>query len=140
MRDGFWYLVGFDHGRRDRRTYRIDRIESDVQLQSGSTFERPANFDPREAIPDDPKLIGADDSTRDARVWIDRGRAAAAVRELGEDRVVERRSDGSIEFDVPCAHLPAFRSWLLGYLEHAEVLAPDSVRQNVIDWLEAVAT
>lgn len=140
LRDGFWYLVGFDHGRRDRRTYRIDRIESDVQLQSGSTFERPANFDPREAIPDDPKLIGADDSTRDARVWIDRGRAAAAVRELGEDRVVERRSDGSIEFDVPCAHLPAFRSWLLGYLEHAEVLAPESVRQSVIDWLEAVAT
>lgn len=140
LRDGFWYLVGFDHGRGERRTYRIDRIESDVRLEPGSTFERPANFDPRQAIPEDPKLLGADDTVPDARVLIDRIRAAAAVRELGEDRVVERRADGSIVVDVPCAHLPAFRSWLLGYLEHAEVLAPDSVRQSVVDWLEAVAT
>jgi proteasome accessory factor B len=39
---------------------------------------------------------------------------------------------------VPCANLPAFRSWLLGFSEHAEVIAPEDVRAHVVEWLEAV--
>jgi predicted DNA-binding transcriptional regulator YafY len=140
LRDGFWYLVGFDHPRAERRTYRIDRIESDVAVQSGSTFDRPSDFDPRDAIPDDPKLIGADASTPDARVRIDAHRASAVIRELGQGRVAARHPDGSIEVDVPCANLPAFRSWVLGFLEHAEVIGPDDVRQHIVDWLTEVAS
>jgi hypothetical protein len=49
-----------------------------------------------------------------------------------------RHDDGSIEIDVPCANLPAFRSWLLGYLGHAEVLGPHDVRADVIGWLEGM--
>ncbi len=140
LRDGFWYLVGFDHARAERRTYRIDRIESDVAVRSGSTFDRPSDFDPRDAIPDDPKLIGADASTPDARVRIDAHRASAVIRELGDGRVAARHPDGSIEVDVPCANLPAFRSWVLGFLEHAEVIGPDDVRQHIVDWLTEVAS
>ena len=138
LRDGFWYLIGYDHGRQDRRTYRIDRIEGLVQPIAGESFERPDGFDPRDAFPDDPKLIGADAAVPDARVLVDGARAAAAVAEVGSDRVRTRHEDGSIEIDVPCANLPAFRSWLFGYLEHAEVLAPAEVRADVIDWLEGM--
>ena len=99
-------------------------------------FERPADFDPRAAFPDDPKMIGADANVPDARVRIDEPRASAAARDLGEDRVVRRDEDGAIEVMVPCANGPAFRSWLLGYLEHAEVLEPPSVRSDVIAFLE----
>jgi predicted DNA-binding transcriptional regulator YafY len=140
LRDGFWYLIGFDHERSDRRTYRIDRIEDEVRVVAGSSFERPAGFDARDAFPDDPKLIGADDRVPDARVRIDARRAAAAVRELGEERVAARHADGAVDVDVPCANVAAFRSWLLGYLEHAEVLDPAEVRADVIEWLEAVAS
>ena len=140
LRDGYWYLVGFDHERADRRTYRIDRVQGGVDVVAGSSFERPTGFDPRNAFPDDPKQIGADDRTPDARVVIDASRAAVAIRELGADRMVARHPDGSIEVDVPCANVPAFRSWLLGYLEHAEVVSPPEVRDDVIDWLEAVAS
>lgn len=140
LRDGFWYLVGFDHARSERRTYRIDRIESDVAVQAGSKFDRPSDFDPRDAIPDDPKLIGADASTPDARVRIDAHRASAVIRELGDGRVVARHPDGSIEVDVACANLPAFRSWVLGFLEHAEVIGPHDVRQHIVDWLTEVAS
>ena len=140
LRDGFWYLVGFDHARAERRTFRIDRIESDVVVQSDSKFDRPSDFDPRDAIPDDPKLIGADMSTPDARVRIDAHRASAVIRELGDGRVAARHPDGSIEVDVACANLPAFRSWVLGFLEHAEVIGPDDVRQHVVEWLREVAS
>jgi predicted DNA-binding transcriptional regulator YafY len=60
-----------------------------------------------------------------------------AVRELGDARVARRLDDGSVEVEVPCANGIAFRSWLLGYLEHAEVLEPESVRADVIAFLEA---
>jgi predicted DNA-binding transcriptional regulator YafY len=139
LRSGFWYLIGFDEGRGERRTYRIDRIDGSVTAKpEPGSFERPADFDPRDAFPDDPKLIGADPAVPDARVTIDAVRAGHAERELGSERVVERRADGSIVVSVPCANQPAFRSWVLGYLEHAEVLEPESARDDVIAWLEAV--
>jgi predicted DNA-binding transcriptional regulator YafY len=138
LRDGFWYLIGFDHGRSEQRTYRIDRIEGGVESIPGSTFERPAGFDPRAAFPEDPKLIGATETVPVARVRIDSERADAAVRDLAEDRVLWRGEDGAVEVEVPCANLPAFRSWLLGFVEHAEVLDPEDVRAHVVAWLEAV--
>jgi predicted DNA-binding transcriptional regulator YafY len=138
LRDGFWYLVGFDHGRSEQRTYRIDRIEGSVDAVPGSSFERPAGFDPRAAFPQDPKLIGATETVPVARVRIDRERAGPAVRDLAEERVLWRGDDGAVEVEVPCANLPAFRSWLLGFAEHAEVIAPEEVRAHVVGWLEAV--
>ena len=42
-------------------------------------------------------------------------------------------------FEVPCANAGAFRSWVLGLLEHAEVLSPPAVRADVVEWLRATA-
>jgi predicted DNA-binding transcriptional regulator YafY len=110
-----------------------------VSVVEGRTFERPPGFDPRDALPADPKLMGGGGG-REARVLIDAARAVAAVADLGDQRVVARRDDGAVEVDVPCDNLAAFRSWLLGFVEHAEVLAPDDVRRHVVDWLESVAS
>jgi predicted DNA-binding transcriptional regulator YafY len=147
LRGGFWYVIGHDHDRADRRTFRVDRFDSVADDGSGSvrlgepgSFQRPASFDPRAAFPSDPKQIGyvADESV-DALVRIDAVRAAAVERELGADRVVERDADGRILVSVPAANLDAFRSWVLGLLDHAVVVAPPEVRQHVVDWLGAVA-
>jgi predicted DNA-binding transcriptional regulator YafY len=73
-------------------------------------------------------------------VLVDAPRASIAIADLGEERLLERHDDGSIEVGVPCANLPAFRSWLLGYLEHAEVLSPSTVRDEVVAWLEQVGS
>jgi len=40
---------------------------------------------------------------------------------------------------VPCANLPAFRSWVLGFLADAEVLGPTEVRADLVGWLEGIA-
>ncbi|HSJ90538.1 MAG TPA: WYL domain-containing protein, partial [Ilumatobacter sp.] len=61
-------------------------------------------------------------------------------RQVGPERVRVRHDDGSIEVAVPCGNEPAFRSWLLGYLDAAEVLAPVDVRDGVVAWLEAVVS
>ncbi len=138
LRDGYWYLIGFDHAREERRTYRIDRMEDRVTIDADrEPFERPADFDPRTAFPEDPKMIGADAATPDARVLIDAARAADVVRDLGSDRVHRHLDDGSVEVAVPCANVPAFRSWLLGHLDHAEVLEPADLRDDVVAFLRA---
>jgi proteasome accessory factor B len=139
LRSGFWYLVGHDHERDARRTFRIDRIQGSVAIDEPITVPRPADFDPTDAVPGDPKLIGATGEISHASVWVHGERAAAVVRELGDERVLERRADGSVVVEVPCANLPAFRSWVLGFVEFAEVLGPDDVRADIIGWLEAIA-
>ena len=62
----------------------------------------------------------------------------AVVREVGESAVVERRDDGGVVVRVPCTNLPAFRSWVIGLLEHAEVLSPREVRDDLVSWLSSM--
>jgi predicted DNA-binding transcriptional regulator YafY len=142
LRGGFWYVIGHDHARGERRTFRVDRFEGGadgVSIGAGGSFERPSSFDPRTAFPADPKQIGhVPDESVEALVRIDALRAAAVERELGAERVTERDHDGSIVVSVPAGNLTAFRSWVLGLLEHAVVISPPEVRQHIIDWLSAV--
>jgi predicted DNA-binding transcriptional regulator YafY len=139
LRGGFWYVVGHDHEHDEVRTYRVDRIEDGVTAGPPGQFERPVDFDLAASFPADPKLLGAESPDATARVLVDAIRAAAVERELGSERVRARHDDGAVEFDVPCANAAAFRSWVLGLLDYAEVLEPSDVRTAVIDWLRRTA-
>lgn len=143
LRGGFWYVIGHDHDRGERRTFRVDRIDggpASIEVGDAGSFERPEGFDPRTAFPADPKQIGNDPSdAAEAIVRIDAVRAAAVERELGADRVTRRHPDGSIEALVPAGNVDAFRSWILGLLDHAVVIGPPATRAVVVDWLAAIA-
>lgn len=140
LRGGFWYVAGHDHTRDARRTFRVDRIDGPISTGSAGAFERPRDFDPRDAFPADPKEIGhGSDVGVDATVWISPVRARAVEREVGSERVSARHDDGAIEVVVPATNLDAFRSWVLGLLDHAVVLEPPAVRDHVRGWLRSVA-
>jgi proteasome accessory factor B len=139
LRDGFWYLVGFDHARGDRRTFRVDRIDGRITMGDGEQFERPEGLNLRTVLPDDPKMLGADGDTTEAVVRVDAVRAPAVVRELGADRLVDTSPNGDVDVRVPCANREAFRSWVLGLMEHAEVRSPADVRADIVEWLERQA-
>lgn len=139
LRGGFWYVVGRDHEHDEVRTYRVDRIEGTVVAGDADAFDRPARFDLRQAFPADPKRIGVEDEDAVALVRVDAARAGTVERELGADRVRQRHGNGAIDVEVPCANVPAFRSWLLGLLEHAEVLGPALLRADVVAWLRVLA-
>lgn len=137
LRTGFWYVVGLDHGHGEVRTFRVDRIEGDVTVGEQG-FERPVGFDPRAAFPADPKALGGDEAA-EATVLVAPARAAGVRRELGDDAVVRVLDDATVEFKVPCANIDAFRSWLIGLGEHAEVVAPAEVRHSFVAWLRGLA-
>jgi proteasome accessory factor B len=139
-RQGNWYVVGRDVTRDEERTFRVDRVESAVELSEPSAFERPADVDVRSAFPADAKLLGlAGDEPPEADVLVSAPRAGVVERELGEESVIERHPDGSVMVRVPCANRIAFRSWVIGHLEHAEVISPLDERTAMIDWLRDVS-
>ncbi len=140
LRDGYWYVIGYDHGHDEVRTFRVDRIDGAVSAGNSGSFERPVDFDIRAVFPSDPKLLGDPETEiTHATVRIAAQRAALVAGEVGEVAVTRRHSDGSIDVEVPCLNRDAFRSWVLGLTDHAVVVAPDEVRADVVAWLGQIA-
>ncbi len=61
------------------------------------------------------------------------------VDDLGDAAVVERKDDGAVVVELRVVNREAFRTWVLALLEHAEVLEPPELRDDMIDWLQALA-
>lgn len=138
FRRGFWYVVGHDHDRQAIRSFRVDRIEGLPRLVEGPGFERPEGFDPSTVLPEDAWRLGEGDSVT-ARVRVDALHAGMVEAELGGGAVVAWREDGSIEVELAVVNRDAFRSWVLGLLDHAVVLGPEPLRSDLVSWLERVA-
>jgi proteasome accessory factor B len=127
---GHWYLVGWDRGRDDERVYRVDRIEGDVE--PGDASRRPVG-----SIPDPGALRGwelGDGEPVMAELLVDADQAAWARYAIGSDG--DQRPDGSVVFTVPVRNREAFRSLAISLLEHAEVLGPRELREDIVTWLE----
>lgn len=138
LRDGFWYVVGFDQDRGARRTFRVDRCEGEVAIDSAIVFEPPADGDVGAALPTNPLLLGDElAAEREAVVHIAARRAWLVEREIGSERILVRHDDGSITIRLPFTNEDALRSWVLGFLDDAELLEPVDVRDRLIEWLRA---
>src|SRR5581483_9127933 len=119
---GWWYVVGWDRVRAAQRVFRVDRMTGPVSIGEPSTFTPPPGFDPRAAVPAPWQLPG-DDSV-EAEVVVDATVAQLAVAELGSTVSAEWEAGGSVRLRVLVSHRGAFRAWVLGLLDHAEVVGP----------------
>ena len=137
-RGGYWYAVGHDNVRNAVRSFRVDRIDGKVKV-TDRNFERPEGFDIQAAVATDTQMLGEGAEPTLAHVLISAPLVASVLREFGEDAVLETRDDGSVVVGVQCGNEAPFRSWLLGLVDGAEVLAPKDVRTGIIEWLTVVA-
>ncbi len=138
FRNGHWYAVGHDADRDAIRAFRANRIEGDVDLGEPGAFEPPAGFDPSSALRDEPWRFG-DEEPVEARVRVGAPQAAWVVAEVGEQAVEERGDDGSVVLRMAVTNRAAFRSFVLGLLDAAEVLGPPELRAEMVEWLETLA-
>lgn len=138
-RHGHWYIVGQDADLDAERTFRLDRIDGEIDVLAGTNFERPEGFDVRSSFPADPKVLpGSLDVGSDiARVRVGASDIGVVVSQYGEEALVQQLPDGSGVFEIPCANADAFVHWLLGFVDRAEVLEPSTLRQYVVSWLES---
>lgn len=131
---GHWYLSGLDHGRGEERLFRLDRVEGPL------TATGPAGAFARLGVPQSPPppwRMG-EEPEQLAVVLVDADQAVWARQALGEPAVREQRPDGSVVLEVAITSTSAFRSFVLGYLEHAEILGPPALRRDMVEWLTAL--
>lgn len=132
-RDGFWYLAGDDRTRPGRKNFRVDRIEGDVVVGESGGFDPPTGFSLDAELPVEPYQLTGDEPV-DVDVWLDR---MMAGRHTGE--VVATGDDGSVVVRLRVSNGAGFRSWLLGMRDHARVVAPPAVVDDVTSWLRRIA-
>jgi proteasome accessory factor B len=138
LQRGRWYLRGHDLDREGLRVFRLDRFDGEVEVGAPRQFEIPEDErGPGEIVPDRWEL--GDEPVVDALVRIDASRAPVARLQFDDEDVVAEHSDGSIDVRVRTTNREAFRSLVLGFLEHAEVLGPEELRRDLVEWLRAVA-
>lgn len=134
-RGGHWYLTGRDQDREALRNFRLDRFESDPEVGPPDAFPPPTGPPPRPARPWE---MGEGDPVT-ARVRVDAGLAGWVEADLGSDAVVEREDSGALVVELGVTSPAGLRSWLLGFLDRAELISPPELRSEMVSWLEAMA-
>ncbi len=134
---GRWYLTGYDHLREDERNFRLDRIEGHVET-TDIAVTNPQPGDDHAGRPLPAWEIGEDAPT-EAVVRIDPEQVAQARRQLGEAVTWEIEADGTGVARVPVSSFDAFRTFLFGFLDHAELVEPPEWRAEIVAWLEAMS-
>jgi proteasome accessory factor B len=134
---GHWYLSGHDRTRGADRNFRLDRVQGSVRIGDPGGFERTAAVAPGARL--EPWQLG-DSEVTIATISIAADRAEQARRRLGAKSEVGVSAGGDSLFEVPVANVDGFRSFVLGFLDHAEVLGPPELRESVVEWLTAMAT
>ncbi len=127
---GRWYVSGFDRVRDAERNFRLARIEGEVEVLT----EQPRLHDPSPLREAGRALQGwelGEDEPVMVDVLVDAERTSWMRQEFGPT-ATERAVEGGTVFTVPVVNQGAFRSFVLGLLEHAEILGPASVRADVV--------
>ncbi len=131
FRFGHWYLVAWDLDRAAVRTFRVDRIEDAVHLEAPGGAVVPEGIDIKASLPDEPWRAEGDDYVV-TRIRVDRIEGPRVAEEVGRDRVESQRR-GRLGHPSPCGWpgFPSIRSWILGLLDHAEILDPPEFRSEL---------
>jgi proteasome accessory factor B len=132
---GRWYLTGYDHLRDEERNYRLDRVEGAVVVTDLPTFDPPTTAVPGRAR--GAWELGAEEPVR-AVVRIDGPQARWVVHHVGPEHVLSDEDD-AVVVELPVTNRAAFRSFVLSFLDHAEVLEPPELRDDLVAWLERVS-
>jgi proteasome accessory factor BC len=140
FRFGHWYLVAWDLARAAVRTFRVDRIEGEVVRGETGDAVVPddVTVDVRAALPEEPWEVEGEDRVG-MRVRVDALEASRVIEEVGEDKVVHRHEDGSVDLELGVLSFVSIRSWVLGLLDHVVITEPDAFRQELIAWLRGVS-
>lgn len=131
---GQWYVSGHDRTRSAERVFRVDRIDGPILLGSANAYDRQPARGPEVTRTWE---LGDEDPIA-AKVKIDAEVALWARVHLRPDEL-EAHDDGSVIVHANVTNTDAFRDWVLSFLDNAEVLEPQELRDTITEWLTNVS-
>lgn len=141
---GRWQLTGYDRLRGDVRQFRNDRIQGAVCL-SDESFEPPAvtrEVEVEHAWRFAASTVGPDGRPAadpiPVRVQVDARHVPWLVSFLGAETEVEPSENGSMVVTEQVSDVAAFRSFVLTFLDGAEIIGPSDIRDDMVAWLEGL--
>ncbi|MBT8201058.1 MAG: WYL domain-containing protein [Acidimicrobiia bacterium] len=137
-RHGHWYVVGRQRDIDEIRVYRVDRLTKLSVGEEDEAFERPKGFRVDEAMVKRPWEAG--DESYQVTVRFDADVAWLARRELPPGAVTETADDGSTTASFPVANPAAFIGWIIGFVDKAEILEPQELRDRLVSHISGVAS
>jgi proteasome accessory factor B len=124
------YCVGYDHVRKDMRTFAVDSISDAIVLSK--TFVKPSDFSVERYAGGSISGVLHTGETNEIRVrFAARVAKAAIAARVVSERQVERASDGSVEIAYRVADVDELVRWVLGWGAQAEVLSPPAARERI---------
>lgn len=133
---GHWYLRAFDRGVEAPRSFRVDRIVGEISTgEPGSAEVRLDQVDA--ALDLDAWALGEDEAVP-AQVRVRPPQARLAARSVGDPAKVVWEDDGSVVLDIQVRNTDGFRSFVLGFLDAAEILSPETLRHDLQAWLTRI--
>ena len=133
---GHWYVQGHDHDAGESRSFRLDRVQGDVSVGEPDSVE--VAVDPAaHPIRLEAWALGQDDPV-EATVRVRPPQASLAARLAGASASTAWEDDGSVVLTLPVRSVDGFRTFVLSFLDAAEVLGPETLRDDVVQWLEAI--
>ena len=132
---GHWQLSGLDRGRGAGRQYRCDRFEGPVFVTDEVIAVPGALIEVRE---DHAWQFGDGDEVA-VDLLVDKRHVPWLTSFLRGVEIIEKREDGSVLVREMVRDAAAFRSFVLTFLDGAEVVAPTGFRDEMVSWLEALA-
>ncbi len=124
---GHWYLVGFDHDRQERRTYKLERIKSQISiLEQDIENEIPENFSANEVVS---HWRQVDTEQRVALVKAVKGRAGLLRLQATS---IEEKADHDI-LHIEYSNEIVLARDLASVCDHVEVIEPESLVAEVTE-------
>ena len=133
--NGTFYLIGHCHVRNEVRIFALDRIK--MLHLTKDMFEFPKDFDLDEFM--EPSLGVFQGEPVEVKIWFHPD-VAGYVKEKTwhESQKIQDRKDGSIIFEAEVAGTEEIKFWIMNWGSKAEVLAPESLRDDIREEAEMI--
>ena len=133
--DGSFYIIGYCRLRKDVRIFALDRIRNLETTQE--TFEIPESFDMDVFMKSSFGVFHGEPVQVKVRFSPDI--AGYITEKIWHDsQIIEHEKDGSILFTAEVAGTDEIKFWILNWGSKAEVLAPESLRNEIRAEAEAM--
>ncbi|MCK6551315.1 transcriptional regulator [Myxococcota bacterium] len=131
------YLAGWSHQHREMRTFGLDGFK-EVTWLKGKGFEYPKDYDPESLVEGSFGLIKG--PVQKVRIFFDDKVARFVKRRKWHPTQEIEKVPGGIVMSLEVKGTVELKSWVLGFGDRAEILAPEALRVELARELEAASS